>query len=189
MSAWDILVEPRAEDAGVVSELGDEVVALLASGIDAPDGRSTADVVASIVGEALPREPAEILTTLDAAVRGHRLLTAAAAAWSADTIAIAWVGDVRAHLVRGGQLVTQTLDHSFARQHGITDATAARITTRALGGPDATVETARWEARRHDTLVLCAPHLHDVAAPARYLPRAIDRRTITPGRIVIARRA
>jgi protein phosphatase len=190
MSRWWALAEPRVEDAVRVIGLdGDAPAALLASGPIAPGAAPTTAFIAAALGGATALAPAALLAALDRAARGHRLLTAAAAAWHDDQIAVAWVGDVRAHLVRDGELVATTLDHSLARDLGLREAPvdATRITTRALGGPGTTVETARWPTTARDVLVLCAPHLHDFAPPVEYLARALDRTTTAPGRVLLGR--
>lgn len=97
------------------------------------------------------------------------------AAWSGGSLDVAWVGDVRVVLVRGGRSVATTAEHSMARELGLPDHDLARITSRSLGLHPP--ERARWDTRPGDVLLLCAPHLHDFRPEAAWLADALDPRT------------
>lgn len=82
---------------------------------------------------------------------------------------VANVGDSRAYLLRGGQLVQITTDHSFVQEQieaGIITAEAARthpqrnVITRALGHkPQVEVDTFEGELAPGDALLLCSDGL------------------------------
>jgi hypothetical protein len=184
---WTARVELRIEDGSIVRGLdGDELHVLLASGPLPRDGEPTATFVSQAPAE---DDPVRLLALLDDRARGHRLLTAAAVRWRGDELHVAWVGDVRGHLLRLGSLIASTRDHTLERDLGVTvpGALLDRVTTRSLGGPDARAEVESWSTGAADTLVLCAPHLHDFRRPGAYLADALDLTCFRAGRIVITR--
>lgn len=137
-----------------------------------------------------PRDPEHLLETLRRRTTDARLLSATAAWWRADSLEIAWVGDVRGHLIRRDRLVASTKDHTLAKELAITghseDRDAlARIVTRTLGGPGPRPDTQSWSLRPGDALLLCAAHLHDFRPPARYLDEALEFARMLPGRLMI----
>ena len=119
-----------------------------------------------------------------------------------DVLALANVGDSRAYVFSGGQMVQVTADHSLAEErmrHGeMTEAEAAvhpqrHILTRALG-VSSDVETDMWELQLHsgDRVLLCSDglsneveHRRDGRGPRRRRRsrrggRAAGRRWPTP---------
>lgn len=168
----------------------DELVLVFASGPVAPSTITTAELLdAALVGAGVTR-PEQALALLHAvATSERRLLAAVAARWQAEQLSVAWVGDVRAHLLRGAQLLAHTREHTLARQLGIarTDSgiAAERVVVRILGGPDARVELERWSTQPGDRLLLCAPHLHDFRPPTSYLEAALDFSRALPGRLLV----
>lgn len=131
-----------------------------------------------------PADPGALLEHLGAAARGVRVATGTAVAWSGDDLEVAWLGDVRAVLVRGGRSVATTTDHTLARELGLPeDHELARITRRGLG--DDPPERARWATRPGDVLLLCAPHLHDFRPEADWLAEALGPGAVPRGRLLL----
>jgi serine/threonine protein phosphatase PrpC len=104
--------------------------------------------------------------------------TTLTAAYLADgDLAIAHVGDSRAYLLRDGQLMRLTQDHSLVdelvRQGKLTEAQAAEhpqrsIITRALGPePEVEVDTFSYAIRTGDILLLCSDGLTSMLAEDR----------------------
>lgn len=192
MTRWWSIAAARPEDGALVEDDGDAALALLAWGPFAPGQPPTARLVADAIAGAVDRTPAGVLAAIDRAARDHaRLITAAAVRWRDDSIDLAWIGDVRAHLIRDARVIASTRDHTIASDRGLLDAppVLARATSRALGGPDARWDETRWQTDDDDVLLLCGPDLHDFAAPDAYLARALDRDGPTLGRVVVGRRA
>jgi len=85
---------------------------------------------------------------------------------------IAWVGDSRAYLLRGGQLYRLTRDHSQVQElidHGVIDEVAAtthplrNVLTRAVGvARPLVVDTMADEVEDDDLIVLCSDGLYGV---------------------------
>jgi serine/threonine protein phosphatase PrpC len=148
--------------------------------------------VADAMAVASERTPVAVLAAIDRVARAQaRLITAAAARWRDDTIDVAWIGDVRAHLIRGARAVASTRDHTVASERGLVDAppVLARAASRALGGPDARWDQISWRTAADDVLLLCGPDLHDFTAPATYLARALDPGGPPLGRVAVGRRS
>jgi len=94
---------------------------------------------------------------------------------------VAWVGDSRLYLIRGGQIYQMTEDHSIVhemvRQGLLKGEEAARhedrnVVTRSLGS-HASVEVAQWPeeypVRIGDRFLLCSDGLHDLVTSAEIL--------------------
>lgn len=95
--------------------------------------------------------------------------TVVAAAIDQQMVQIAWAGDSRAYLVRAGNVIRLTRDHSFVQElvdAGLLTAQAAdhhpqsNVVTRALGVHDLPgVETICVAPRRGDRILLCSDGL------------------------------
>ena len=104
--------------------------------------------------------------------------TAVAVAFTGSAVNVAWAGDSRAYLWRGGVLKRLTHDHSLVgelvRRGVINEQEAAEhpnrnVVTRGLGLKESTetpAETATVELERDDCMLLCTDGLHG------YLPEA-----------------
>lgn len=125
--------------------------------------------------------------------------TAVAAAVAGRQVSLAWAGDSRAYLWRGGTLKRLTHDHSLVGElvrHGvITEADALthpnrNVVTRGLGlkeGDKDLVELAQLDVEKDDRLLLCTDGLHGFlgepaiaevlgkASPAEAPKQLIDR--------------
>jgi serine/threonine protein phosphatase PrpC len=179
-------VRAENQDAVVLLELegAPGCAAVLADGMGGhPDGRLAADVAIAAAAEVL-RSAAEPASALPAAVaaanaaiavravpdeRGRSLgTTLVLAVASGGRAAVANVGDSRAYLIRAGNAVQLTVDHSWVAEQvraGIlTDEEAlrhprrSRVTRALLGDP---VEPDLYEVsmRPHDVLLLCSDGL------------------------------
>lgn len=179
MTHFHCITSLRMEDAGGWRHDADRALAWL---VYAPAGDSTAAWLARLPAP-WPEDTAALLEFFGAAAREVRVATGAAAAWSGGSLDVAWVGDVRVVLVRGGRSVATTADHSMARELGLPDHNLARITSRSLGLHPP--ERARWDTRPGDVLLLCAPHLHDFRPEVAWLADALDPRTSLPGRLLL----
>jgi hypothetical protein len=184
--------ELRVEDGAWVARAGsDELMVVFASGPILPDILPTAEFLRRLLdGRESLREPEHVLEALHRCASDEQLLSAVAASWRDGALEIAWLGEVRGHLIRGARLVASTRDHTLANEPAITDhgdngIALARIVTRTLGGPGARPDTQSWCLRPGDALLLCAAHLHDFRPPARYLDEALDFTRPLPGRLLI----
>ncbi|MBI4888840.1 MAG: serine/threonine-protein phosphatase [Acidobacteria bacterium] len=98
--------------------------------------------------------------------------TLAAALFGNDDLAISHVGDCRAYLLRGGELLQITRDHSVVAEQmalGLIDAAAARthplrhVVTRAVSGQAGMpVDILELKVQPGDRLLLCSDGVHGV---------------------------
>ena len=160
--------------------------------------RMAADVVLSRLQDAPGDDPATALArAIEAAnqavwekSQAHAEMngmgtTCTVLALRADQALVGHVGDSRAYLVRGGQALQITTDHSLVAQlvaRGQLTAEEAKhdprrnVVTRCVGiGPDVTVDVvAVGEALQHDdTLVVCSDGLHGQVSDAEIAMLAV----------------
>ena len=98
--------------------------------------------------------------------------TLAAALFGGGQLAVSNVGDCRAYLLRGGQLLQLTRDHSVVAEQlaqGLIDEEAARnhplrhVVTRAVSGQSGMrVDIRELPIKRGDRLILCSDGIHGV---------------------------
>lgn len=188
--------ELRVEDGAWSDHPGvDGFLFVFASGPVVPGMLPTAQFMSqALANRETLRDPEHLLEALHQRASDEQLLSAAAGWWREDALEIAWIGDVRGHLIRNARLVASTRDHTLAKEMAITshcdDSPAlARIVTRTLGGPGARPDTQSWSLRPGDALLLCAAHLHDFRPPARYLDEALDFSHPLPGRLLVEHHA
>ncbi len=179
----------REEDGVRLEHLDDDGLGLVFASGPVPPGMSAtaAWLDAALAGHRLGEPESALALIHDVAVE-ERLLAAAAIRWRANQLVIAWVGDVRGHLLRGDQPLAHTREHTLGRALGVVPGAggaAERVVVRILGGPDHRAEVERWSTEPGDRLLLCAPHLHDFRPPASYLRDALDFTRPWPGRLLI----
>jgi hypothetical protein len=185
----------RAEDGVFVQQTEDGLLVVLASGPISPGDRLTADFVAQTLAGTKLWTPTQVLAALHAEAKGKRLVAATAALWQ-QQIEVAWLGDVRAHLIRRGSLAETTRDHTLLNDMGHGDAPdfddanldaarLARITTHILGGPDHPPDVRIWPAQAGDSLLMCSPEYHNFRPSAAYLANALDFDRPEKGRLLI----
>lgn len=148
-----------------------------------PGKRPTAAWLADVAAP-WPDEPSALLTHFGAAAQYIRVATGTAVAWIDDTLTVAWAGDVRAVLVRDGQPVATTADHSLAREMNLPNPELDRVTRRHLGDNEPP-ERARWSTRPGDVLLLCSPDLHDFRPADTWLAAALDPTADVRGRLLL----
>lgn len=175
----------RSEDAAGWRELADGALAWF---VHAPAADPPAAVWLDELLVSWPTDPQALLERIGAAARGVRFATGAAARWSHHAIDVAWAGDVRAVLVRDGRAGAATTDHSMAHALGVEDPYLAGITQRTLGDV-AGLEHMRWLPRPGDTLLLCAPHVHEFRPEGAWLPAVLDPDAAPPGCLLLQARA
>lgn len=100
-------------------------------------------------------------------------------------VEVCTAGDIRVHLVRGGQLVARTKDHNMIDdppedpnqklKHLLREFLLS-VPTRSLDGTlnHGVPETLSWELERRDSIVICTSQFHRYANPQSYLPLATD---------------
>jgi hypothetical protein len=180
----------RVEDGARVCAIDDHAVfAVLVSGPVLRGMSPTQDLVDRALAGGGPTDPEGVLQALDAYAQGERLVAATAAIWRGDKLRIAWIGDVRGHLIRDAAVVESTRDHTLANELGLYGVQSGlmpdRITTRTLGGPDVRIDAATWTTRPGDTLLLCAPIVHEHRPPSAYVRAALDRSRALDGRVIV----
>lgn len=188
--------ELRIEDGAHVAHVaGGDLLAVLASGPVLPGMASTAEFVERVFADEPPLDPEHALALLHREASEERLVSATAALWRQDGLVIAWIGDVRAHLIRGVRLIASTHDHTLVHELPIAeelsfvssseDAPALeRIVTRTLGG-GGSPGLRTWFASPGDQLLMCAAHLHDFRPPSAYVDRARDFTRPLTGRLMV----
>lgn len=98
--------------------------------------------------------------------------TLVAALFGGNELAISNVGDCRAYLLRGGQMVQLTRDHSLVAEQlaqGLIDSDTARthplrhVVTRSVSGrPGIRVDIREVPVKGGDRLILCSDGIHDI---------------------------
>jgi serine/threonine protein phosphatase PrpC len=150
-----------------------------------PDFDSACQRVADAIGEA----HRSILAEADR--RGRQMGSTIVALLVRDRrFALLWVGDSRAYLMRGGELLQLSRDHSQVQEmvdRGLLPAEEAaghplsHILTRAVGiGEEVGIDRADGEVRPGDVFLLCSDGLHgyvDQRDIARALARGPPERT------------
>ncbi|PRQ04199.1 hypothetical protein ENSA5_09830 [Enhygromyxa salina] len=185
------------DGAYVERVVGTELIAVLASGPVLPGMPSTAEFVARAFADDPPEDAEHALAVLHRKAREDRLASATAALWSERGLMIAWVGVVRAHLIRGARLVASTHDHTLVHELPSADELAIvapfddspaleRIVTRTLGGGGSPGQCT-WVVAPGDVLLMCAAHLHDFRPPNTYVDRAQDFARPLAGRLMVQR--
>ncbi|PRQ01235.1 PP2C family protein-serine/threonine phosphatase [Enhygromyxa salina] len=184
--------ELSVEDGFWVGWLGpSKLLVVFASAPVVADILPTARFVRHVLdGRRTLRDPELVLDALHHCASDERLLSAVAVLWRPERAEVAWIGDVRGHLIRRGRLVASTRDHTLANELASTmtcedNPALARIVTRSLGGPSVRSDAQTWTLAPGDALLLCAAHLHDFRPPAHYLDDALDPTRSLPGRLLI----
>ncbi len=131
-----------------------------------PDGREPADALAETIMAANAQIHEQARTDPDRAGMGT---TVTAAYVAGDTVVVAHVGDSRCYLLRDGDLIRLTRDHSLVGElvarGKLTEEQAEShpqrsVITRALGAyPEVEVDTEAFPARAGDIFLLCSDGL------------------------------
>jgi protein phosphatase len=131
-----------------------------------PDGREPADALVGTIKEANAEIHEQARTDPDRAGMGT---TVTAAYVHGDTVVVAHVGDSRCYLLRDGDLIRLTRDHSLVGElvarGKLTEEEAEShpqrsVITRALGAyPDVEVDIEAFPARAGDVFLLCSDGL------------------------------
>jgi protein phosphatase len=131
-----------------------------------PDGREPAGALVEIIKSANAQIHEQARTDPDRAGMGT---TVTAAYVDGDTVVVAHVGDSRCYLLRDGDLIRLTRDHSLVGElvarGKLTEEQAEShpqrsVITRALGAyPDVEVDTDVFPARAGDVFLLCSDGL------------------------------
>jgi len=160
-----------------------------------PDGREPAEALVGMIKEANARIHEQASTDPDRAGMGT---TVTAAYVDDDVVVVAHVGDSRCYLLRDGDLIRLTHDHSLVGElvarGKLTEEQAEThpqrsVITRALGAyPDVDVDIEAFPARAGDLFLLCSDGLTGmVHEPAlKPLLEASDRSLEQIGRALIA---
>ena len=149
-----------------------------------PDGRAPADSLVELIEGANAQIHEQARTDTQRAGMGT---TVTAAYLHGDTVVVAHVGDSRCYLLRDGDLIRLTRDHSLVdeliRRGKLTEEQAEShpqrsVITRALG-PEPTVEVdvEAFPARAGDVFLLCSDGLTSMVHEAKLKPLLED-----PGR-------
>jgi protein phosphatase len=160
-----------------------------------PDGRAPAEALVGTIKEANAQIHDQARTHPDRAGMGT---TVTAAYVDDDTVVVAHVGDSRCYLLRDGDLIRLTRDHSLVGElvarGKLTEEQAEShpqrsVITRALGAyPDVEVDIEAFPARSGDVFLLCSDGLTGmVGEPAlKALLEEADRSLEETGRTLIA---
>jgi protein phosphatase len=149
-----------------------------------PAGSTPADALGETIKEANAQIHEQALTHPDRAGMGT---TVTAAFVDDETVVVAHVGDSRCYLLRDGDLIRLTRDHSLVGElvarGKLTEAEAEShpqrsVITRALGAsPDVEVDIEAFPARAGDVFLLCSDGLTGMVGEAE-----LKRRLEEPGR-------
>src|SRR5215208_2038225 len=147
-----------------------------------PDGEDPGEALAALIQEANARIHEQARSDAQHAGMGT---TTTAAYLSGDTVVVAHVGDSRCYLLRDGDLIRLTKDHSLVGElvarGKLTEEQAEThpqrsVITRALG-PEASVEvdTEAFPARDGDVFLLCSDGLTGMVHEPQLKPLLEDR--------------
>ncbi len=147
-----------------------------------PDGREPAEALAELIQEANAEIHRQARTDPDRAGMGT---TVTAASLAGDTVVVAHVGDSRCYLLRDGDLIRLTRDHSLVGElvarGKLTEEQAEShpqrsVITRALGAyPEVEVDTEVFPARDGDVFLLCSDGLTGMVHEPQLKPLLEDR--------------
>jgi PPM family protein phosphatase len=131
-----------------------------------PDGKDPGEALAALIQEANARIHEQARSDVQHAGMGT---TTTAAYLTGDAVVVAHVGDSRCYLLRGGDLIRLTRDHSLVdeliRRGKLTEEQAEShpqrsVITRALGPePSVEVDVEAFPARAGDVFLLCSDGL------------------------------
>ncbi|RAG84372.1 hypothetical protein DN069_17060 [Streptacidiphilus pinicola] len=197
-----------ASDSGLVRETNQDTACAgpgllaVADGFGPAGGRASAlavDALASLSGP-LPAALAQANQDIAALEESGTTLTALVRTGS--EFALAHIGDSRAYLLRGGELIRLTTDHSYARtlvdEGRLTEDEAAAhpqraLLTRALDGrEDSHADVSARQAEAGDRYLLCSDGLSAVLPEAelrRVLVAAEDPDAAVRELVTLARKA
>ena len=147
-----------------------------------PDGRPPAEALAGLIQAANAEIHRQARDDPDRAGMGT---TVTAAYLDGDTVVVAHVGDSRCYLLRDGDLIRLTRDHSLVGElvarGKLTEEQAEThpqrsVITRALGAyPDVEVDTEVFPARDGDVFLLCSDGLTGMVHEPELKPMLEDR--------------
>ncbi len=147
-----------------------------------PDGRPTGEALAELIRQANAEIHRQSGDDPDLAGMGT---TVTAAYLDGDNVVVAHVGDSRAYLLRDGDLIRLTRDHSLVGElvarGKLTEEQAEThpqrsVITRALGAyPDVEVDTDVYPARAGDLFLLCSDGLTGMVHEPVLKPMLEDR--------------
>ena len=107
----------------------------------------------------------------------------AAVVVSNDEIQVCTAGDIRIHLVRGGEVVRATRDHVLANESpawvkatygDLSVADHGSMVTRSLGSGSRPPEADRWVSEAPFLVLVCSSADHCYRPPATYAPALLD---------------
>jgi PPM family protein phosphatase len=147
-----------------------------------PDGEDPGRALAALIQEANARIHRQARSDAQHAGMGT---TTTAAYLSGDTVVVAHVGDSRCYLLRDGDLIRLTRDHSLVdeliRRGKLTEEQAEShpqrsVITRALGPePNVEVDVEAFPARAGDVFLLCSDGLTSMVHEPQLKPLLADR--------------
>lgn len=157
----------------VASAVAVEALSVLDGPGPAPDGTATDEAL----GEAIARANHRIRELVEADPRRSGMgTTVTALLWTGAGFSLAHIGDSRAYLLRDGELVQLTRDHTYVQalidegrisEHERETHPARSLLLQALGGEDITPDIATLEAEDGDRVLLCSDGLSGVVDAGR----------------------
>jgi protein phosphatase len=157
----------------VASAVAVEALSVLDGPGPAPDDSATDEAL----GEAIARANTRIRELVEADPRRSGMgTTVTALLWTGAGFSLAHIGDSRAYLLRDGELVQLTRDHTYVQalidegrisEHERETHPARSLLLQALGGEDVTPDIASVEAEDGDRVLLCSDGLSGVVDAGR----------------------